>query len=436
MDWYRLTVDVLDSPVMARASAAQVGTWALLLLYSSRIESRGVLRDVRSLEPAAWARLCGADGEVVRDDSPLWRWEGDDLVIELYDTWSADRVHQARKAGRRGGRPKSTGNRSVTERVPSGNRSVTGRKPCEDQAVPERSPVGDRPANRVRDRDRERDRERTISESARDTGDQTTVAAGKPRVRSWVELDCPESREEVDRLLADRDPEWTALASLWAWYASRVGLSVPTRLDPQSRAGKTKMRKLRQAVTERPLTEWDEIIRRILGRPDCRGREDGWSASLDYLLEIDRPDQHLPGGKYGSRPLLGPNGEIPPEQGRKGAVDMTVGASPSQYAGTGELDSYARACMDSIAAAASSMPEGLKRRMRETYKDLQSAMGASSAIQEQLLGAAWRDMMDALREHHGRSSSASWDQMASIYGLADPCPPTVVKDRKSWKGYG
>jgi hypothetical protein len=66
-------------------------------------------------------------------------------------------------------------------------------------------------------------------------------------------------------------------------------------------------RHIRVRLTERPLTEWEDVIRRIQASAFCRGDNDrGWRATIDWLVGSPDVAVKVLEGKYDDAPRRGP----------------------------------------------------------------------------------------------------------------------------------
>lgn len=91
-------------------------------------------------------------------------------------------------------------------------------------------------------------------------------------------------------------PDAAAMQALWNEYT--------THPIARCRELSTKRRRqIRSRLTERPLTEWADVIRRIERSTFCRGTNDrGWVASFDWLIGSPDVAVKVLEGKYDDRP--------------------------------------------------------------------------------------------------------------------------------------
>ncbi len=84
------------------ASPPHRSTWLLLLRYCIGQENGGTIEGVRAWPDMKCIRLLGLTQSEIQDESDLWGWEGDNLVVEFYPTDKEKSVRAARKNGRNG----------------------------------------------------------------------------------------------------------------------------------------------------------------------------------------------------------------------------------------------------------------------------------------------------------------------------------------------
>lgn len=102
MEWLNLHTSTLDSEAFMDASPPHRSTWLLLLRYCIGQENGGTIEGVRSWPDMKCIRLLGLTQAEIQDESDLWGWEGDNLVVEFYPTDKEKSVRAARKNGRNG----------------------------------------------------------------------------------------------------------------------------------------------------------------------------------------------------------------------------------------------------------------------------------------------------------------------------------------------
>jgi hypothetical protein len=113
MEFLNLHSSALDSPEMAGADPAELGTWLMLARYCAGQENGGVIGGCREWRDRKWQTVVRVAQATVMRETELWTWEGDDLHVKHYPAEQEAAVKAkrelARANGMRGGRPKRAG---------------------------------------------------------------------------------------------------------------------------------------------------------------------------------------------------------------------------------------------------------------------------------------------------------------------------------------
>ena len=85
LDWLKLNVEkLLDAE--SKNNGDDIKRACRLLVYCARVENGGMIEGCGSWTRAAWMRRVGCyQIKRGRDATGLWHWQGDSLVVELYD---------------------------------------------------------------------------------------------------------------------------------------------------------------------------------------------------------------------------------------------------------------------------------------------------------------------------------------------------------------
>lgn len=59
-------------------------TWFALLLYCGMVENGGRIRECRTWSDRQWLQSARVHSDAVRNESRLWHWDGNDLVVKFY----------------------------------------------------------------------------------------------------------------------------------------------------------------------------------------------------------------------------------------------------------------------------------------------------------------------------------------------------------------
>ncbi|MEK7951652.1 hypothetical protein [Luteolibacter soli] len=128
MEFLNLHSSALDSPEMAGADPAELGTWLMLARYCAGQENGGVIAGCREWRDRKWQAVARVAQGMVMREAELWTWDGDDLHVKHYpaeqeaavkakrernrcagQVKTETKAEAARVNGARGGRPRSRG---------------------------------------------------------------------------------------------------------------------------------------------------------------------------------------------------------------------------------------------------------------------------------------------------------------------------------------
>jgi hypothetical protein len=128
MEFLNLHSSALDSPEMAGADPAELGTWLMLARYCAGQENGGVIAGCREWRDRKWQTVARVAQAMVMRETELWTWDGDDLHVKHYpaeqeavvkakrernrsagQAKTETKAEAARANGQRGGRPRTRG---------------------------------------------------------------------------------------------------------------------------------------------------------------------------------------------------------------------------------------------------------------------------------------------------------------------------------------
>ena len=106
MNWLNLEIRFAQDRPVAGAETLDVGIWIRILFYCGEIENGGRITGARLWNSCEWIRVVGITEEEVHREAPgLWKFVGDDLVVDGYPTDQEEKVKANRENGKLGGRP-------------------------------------------------------------------------------------------------------------------------------------------------------------------------------------------------------------------------------------------------------------------------------------------------------------------------------------------
>ena len=136
MEWLNIHYSTLNSEYFLESDPTARGTWICLMGYSINQENGGRMVGLRLWNDRKCQQILRVTREELNDESMLWTWEGDDLLVTFYPADKEEEIKSKREAGRKGGRAKS---KSKTEAA-----RLNGLKhnPSTTQAQPKQAPNG------------------------------------------------------------------------------------------------------------------------------------------------------------------------------------------------------------------------------------------------------------------------------------------------------
>ena len=138
MRYASIPLEVLHSAAFRGAEPVDRATWMCLLAYCYEQESGGRIPGCRAWGDRRWQQLIAVTkDEINRCADGLWRFEGDDLVVEHYDHAYVEHVRGSGRKGSSGG--------STTSEAKAAAARANGSKGGRPAIVPrETSSVGDK----------------------------------------------------------------------------------------------------------------------------------------------------------------------------------------------------------------------------------------------------------------------------------------------------
>ena len=104
MRWLNIEIANLRSPAFVGAEPVERATWLSLLAYCADQENGGRIAECRSWKDRQWQQTCGITQAEAEAESGLWKWHGDQLVVEFYPFAKQAEVQAKRSSGSMGGK--------------------------------------------------------------------------------------------------------------------------------------------------------------------------------------------------------------------------------------------------------------------------------------------------------------------------------------------
>ena len=105
MNWINIHTETLRGEEFIGAEPIERATWISLLGWCCAQENYGTIEDCKSWGSRKWQQLCGVTKEEAGMESALYRFVGNDLVVNFYPAEQHAAVNAKRENGKKGGRP-------------------------------------------------------------------------------------------------------------------------------------------------------------------------------------------------------------------------------------------------------------------------------------------------------------------------------------------
>ena len=119
MMYFTLRISTLRSPEYIGSEPTARATWLNLLAYCCEQENGGIIPACSGWKDRQWQQTCGITLAEAQEQSPLWRWEGQDVVVAFYPADKQAEIQAKREAGRRGGKRSGKARREAVPKAVS-----------------------------------------------------------------------------------------------------------------------------------------------------------------------------------------------------------------------------------------------------------------------------------------------------------------------------
>lgn len=268
MPWVRIDENAMDHPKMGGLSDGAFRLWVQGLAYCQKFLTDGAILDVSLRGLRAYSPKRRDALEV----AGLWdrRTDGGVMVHDYLD-WNESRDHvlQARKAAR----DRMARLRDGSMDVRANMKRTTVNVPCQNERDPLHST-------------------------------SPTEVSKDQKPREGDAADAAPAADGADLPAYTADGAGTHLQQAEAFAETWNRLTIAPLPRCRDLTAKRK-RHIRARLSERPLTEWEDIISQIQASAFCRGENDrGWLASFDWLIGSADVAVKVLEGKYDDRPRL------------------------------------------------------------------------------------------------------------------------------------
>jgi len=97
----------VDGPEFSESSFDQIGIWTYLMSYCAAQENGGRIEGARNRKDAFFDRSLKVSRTILEQESQLWAWEKEDLVVSFYSIEAEQNYQKKREHGQRGGKKKA-----------------------------------------------------------------------------------------------------------------------------------------------------------------------------------------------------------------------------------------------------------------------------------------------------------------------------------------
>ena len=103
-------VDV-DGPEFSESGLDQIGAWVFLMSYCAAQENGGCIQGAKGRKDAFFDRSLKVSRTILEQESQLWTWTGEDLLVHFYSLEAEQSYQEKRESGKRGGKKKAENQR-------------------------------------------------------------------------------------------------------------------------------------------------------------------------------------------------------------------------------------------------------------------------------------------------------------------------------------
>lgn len=148
----------MRDPLWVKSDATQRGAWLSMLGYCTERETNGIIVGARLWTDREWMHSTGLLASEVGDSS-LWKWNTDDLHLELYPHEMQSMVVARREGGRKGGQAKTEAKATAAQL--NGKAKLN---PSLTQAEPKLNPSLSQPKGNSKEKDNSKEEEQVEEE--------------------------------------------------------------------------------------------------------------------------------------------------------------------------------------------------------------------------------------------------------------------------------
>jgi len=97
----------VDGPEFSESGFEQIGAWVYLMTYCATQENGGRIEGAKGRKDAFFDRSLKVSRTILEQESQLWTWEKEDLVVSFYSIEAERNYQKKRESGQRGGKKRA-----------------------------------------------------------------------------------------------------------------------------------------------------------------------------------------------------------------------------------------------------------------------------------------------------------------------------------------
>lgn len=257
MNWFKVEIAQVNGPPFTEAEDDELGTWLRLYAYCAEQENGGRIAGAKRMSARAMMRALGVDAETLQQSpETLWRWDGDDLLIEGYNHAQEEKCRSLRERAATGGKAKGKAYAKASAKAGGST----------DKRRGDKSRVEENPSPPSEDRGAEPKKSPKTSKEGLEFADwfRSTLPAKTQLKRNWRD-DFAKTFDDLVRL-DERTPEEIRRVSSWAredefWSGNFMS---PTKLRKRNGDGiryfDVFAAKMKQESSQQPKKDWTEML--------------------------------------------------------------------------------------------------------------------------------------------------------------------------------
>ena len=107
MRYFRTECISVDGPEFSESEFGQIGAWVYLMNYCAAQENGGCIQGAKGRKDAFFDRSLKVSRTILEQESQLWTWTGEDLLVRFYSLEAEQSYQEKRELGKRGGKKKA-----------------------------------------------------------------------------------------------------------------------------------------------------------------------------------------------------------------------------------------------------------------------------------------------------------------------------------------